>query len=365
MITVCQENNCAGCMACLDVCPKDAITVIDSIKYYNAVIDEDKCIGCELCHSVCQDNQQPSFREPFEWYQGWAMDESIRASSSSGGFAAAIQRQFIIEGGIVCSCCFENGQFIFKAAHTVGELRAFKGSKYIKSNPIHIYKEIRELLKFGRKVLFTGLPCQVASLKNYIKKDDLLYTIDLVCHGTPSPRVFEQFLREKHKYLSDVKELSFRVKNTFNVSIDGKKLTVPRVRDYYSKCFLDGLCYTENCYRCKYARIERTSDLTIGDSWGSELPKETRDKGVSLALCLTEKGKELLHNSDIVLLDVNFEKALKANSQLQKPSTKTKNVDIVLDGVVRGIKLDRIMRRLYPKLYFKNEIKKILYYLGI
>ena len=159
MITVCEKGKCTGCMECIDICPKGAIQVVDSMIEYNAIIDLEKCINCNACHKACQNNHELMLVKPICWNQGWAADENIREESSSGGLATAIERAFIRNGGVVCSCTFHSGRFEFDFAETEGEVGKFLGSKYVKSNPGGIYKKVLERLKDGEKILFVGLPC--------------------------------------------------------------------------------------------------------------------------------------------------------------------------------------------------------------
>ena len=109
MKTVCPKNNCVGCMACVELCPKNAIKIVDDLSSYNAVIDEEQCVNCNLCHNVCQNNADIEATRPISWKQGWALDSSVRESSSSGGAAQAIELAFVKAGGIVCSCTFSDG----------------------------------------------------------------------------------------------------------------------------------------------------------------------------------------------------------------------------------------------------------------
>ena len=137
MKTVCKLNNCTGCSACVDICSKSAITIVDTLSEYNAVIDEDKCVNCNKCYNVCQVNKPVKLMQTMKWYQGWARNEDVRANSSSGGAAAILAKTFIEEYGVVCSCTFENGDFVFRVAENIDELRKFAGSKYAKSNRVY------------------------------------------------------------------------------------------------------------------------------------------------------------------------------------------------------------------------------------
>lgn len=225
--TVCAKNQCVGCMACFDMCPKSAITIVDTRQAYNAVIDEEKCIHCGICTNVCQNNKETTLKHPETWYQGWIEDEKLRRKSSSGGAAKAISRQFISEGGVVVSCCFKNGVFGFECAASFEELEKFTGSKYVKSNPSGTYKKVQELLKEKKKVLFIGLPCQVGALKTVIKENDNLYTVDLICHGTPSPKLLRDYLELHNVNLEEVSSISFRYKDVFGLAQDRTPLSQP------------------------------------------------------------------------------------------------------------------------------------------
>ena len=364
METVCKKDLCTGCMACVDICPKNAISVEDEMMAYNAEIDISKCVNCDACKKVCQVNNEIKFNQPKYWKQGWALDEDIRKESSSGGFATAIELMFVKTMGSVCSCTFEKGNFVFKLVEREDKIHDFKGSKYVKSNPSGVYNLILHKIRAGEKVLFVGLPCQVAGVLKYVGNNDNLYTIDLICHGTPSPKILQSFLDIYNMKLQDINKISFRTKNTFQLEKD-KLFNVPAVMDYYTHTFLNSVSYTENCYTCKYARTERISDITIGDSWGSELDTDEQNRGISLAICQTEKGKQLLMNSELCLFDVNIGRAIEYNHQLRHPSLKPDERKCFMNMIKDGDNFKKAIRKCYPKLFYKNIIKTILYKLKI
>lgn len=362
MRTVCRENQCTGCMACLEVCSMGAIKINDQLKYFNAVIDSDKCIDCGACHSVCQNNKQIDDIEPIAWYQGWSRSEIHRKVSSSGGFAAELTKYFIETGGIVCSCVFKQGAFVFDFVDSIKEAEKFVGSKYVKSNPMGVYTRIRRFLTSGQKVLFIGLPCQVAAVKLFIGERfrDKLYLVDLICHGTPSSKVLSLYLNEHGYSLERIKDIQFRQKGIFNIRKDGISLGQKGIYDRYTLAFLNALSYTENCYDCKYARFERASDLTIGDSWGSELSSDEIKRGISLALCQTKKGEELLKNSNLHLEEVNIEKAIEHNHQLKVASMKPTKYDYFFNLLNQGTKFDVAVRKALPRTWFNQQVKLAL-----
>lgn len=363
--TVCENNQCCGCMACVDICPKHAIHIKDSLDAYNAVINSSFCINCNACYNVCQVNRSPEFYAPIYWKQGWTANEAERASSSSGGVAAAIEKAFIKRGGVVISCCFENGTFIFKPTSAECEIEKYKGSKYVKSDPSGIYKEIKSLLRSGRDVFFLGLPCQAAAVRNFAGNTDHLIIAELICHGTPSPRILSMYLQTVHMDITKIKDIRFRVKDSFGIREGERRIGPAGIQDYYTKVFLESVCYTENCYTCKYAQRRRCADITLGDSWGSELPEQEQKKGISLILCQTEKGKKLVEEAGLHLIDVDLERAIKANHQLEHPANKNEARDVFFNGIKKGRRFNKVMFQCFPKRFIKNSLKSLLIRLHI
>lgn len=315
-------------MACENMCPKNAISIVDSRQAYNAEINKGKCVNCGICTNVCQNNRPISLVHPQSWLQGWIDDETLRSKSSSGGAAKAISRQFIYEGGAVISCRFKDGKFGFETAENLEDLENFTGSKYVKSNPSGVYKRIKELLKQNRKVLFIGLPCQVGAVKTVIGENDNLFTVDLICHGTPSPKLLRDFLKTHRINLDEISSISFRYKDVFGLAQNRTPLSEPGSCDNYLLAFLCGLDYTDNCYACKYAGINRGSDITLGDSWEAGLTAEEQKRGISLILCQTEKGEQLVHKSNMNLYPVDLDHAISVNAQLRGPSRKSEKHDL-------------------------------------
>lgn len=362
MNTVCELNRCSGCMACVDVCPKGAVKILDDLTAYNAVISEEKCVDCGVCHKVCQENHMPQAIPPFKWYQGWAESDEIRKNSSSGGFATAIARAFVNKGGVVCSCIFNEGKFTFQFAENEEDVKNFVGSKYVKSNPSGIYKQIRAYLQEKKKVLFIGLPCQVAAVRNVIGNNlqEELYTADLICHGTPSPRLLDLFLKQYGKSLDQLKDIQFRVKAKMQVHGDHQGLVRKGVSDKYTIAFLNSLSYTDNCYECNYAQKSRVSDITLGDSWGSELSLEEQKKGVSLVLCQTQKGTELLKQAELHLEAVDLDKAIASNHQLAQPSELPESRKEFFDGIEKKKSFNSMVFKAFPKQCLRQDIKETL-----
>ena len=361
MTTVCELNKCNGCMACIDKCPKKCISISDDLYAYNAVKNMEICINCGQCEKVCPNNTPVEKVKSIYWKQGWA-EREIRSKSSSGGVASKIISSFIISGGYVASCLFKDGEFVFDITNDIEVAKKFAGSKYVKSNPVGIYKKIQDRLKTD-KVLFIGLPCQVSALKNFIKNQENLYTIDLICHGTPSPKILEQFLTEYGYDIKKLKDISFR--NNSDFGIKSKEIKKPeKGRDPYLISFLNSVNYTENCYSCDYATKDRVSDITLGDSWGTELKSEEAN-GISLILVQSEKGKELLDGASLELKDVDYDKAVKANHQLNHPSVMKPERNIFLKMITDGKTVKQATKKTLPKEVLKQKVKYILVRLGV
>lgn len=360
---VCEPFKCAGCMACVEICPKSAISVVDSVEYLDAEIDSSKCISCGLCHQVCQVNHPASLMVTRESWQGWA-PWSIRVESSSGGFASAIMMAFIANGGAVASCHLEGSDFRFALAKTYEELEGFAGSKYVKSNPLGIYHSVAEELESGSSVLFIGLPCQVSAMRNYVGRRkggmllENLYTVDLICHGTPSIKILQQALHDYGYSLEDYKRIWFRRNTEFGLRVDSQRLVPEGCMDAYTMAFLGGICYSRNCHSCHYATDKRVGDLTLGDSWGTNFTDEETE-GVSLALVQTHKGRELLDMASLELREVDYLNAVANNRQLQHPTEVTPERVKFFSAYERTGSVRKAVFAAWPKRALKQRIKEV------
>ena len=368
---VCDPDMCTGCKACVEVCSQDAIEIIDSLKNNAAMINPAKCISCGRCKRACQVHKRPTLCKPKDWFQGWTKDEEERKKSSSGGIAYSLLKQIILEKGTGVSCKFEAGRFIYSIINEVSDLDVFRESKYVKSDPDGIYSEVEKKLNNGSELIFIGLPCHVAALKNYLGIDyENLITIDLVCHGTPSPGLLELFLEQYGYCLSSIKNIHFRNNEKYRVTIDDVtqqsiSFTQPTIRDRYSLAFLYGLTFTENCYRCPYAGLERVSDITLGDSWGSTLGNIEIGKGISLVLCQTRKGLNLLQRAPVELFEVELEKAKSFNHQLREPFPMPNNRKTFFEKIENGSNFNKAVEKCFPKACLRLDIKNYLLRLGI
>lgn len=320
--TVCEKGLCTGCNACVNSCHKNAIIVKEEEFEINAYIDNGKCVDCGICKDICPNMNEIKLNYPSTILQGWSRSASIRNNSSSGGFASTAILKCIEYGFTVFACCFINNELVYDKVKNTDDLIRFIGSKYLKSDTKKIFLDIKMELQKEKKVLFIGLPCHVAGLYAFLRKVNIenLITIDLICHGTPSQTLFRKMISENSRDESDFASFVFRKHADFSTDFDNRNGFF-----YWSIPFLKGQIYTENCYSCKYARIERVSDITIGDAWGSNFGAEELMKGLSLVLINSEKGKELAEMLDFNYESIDRDMAIKSNGQLDHPSKKPEN----------------------------------------
>lgn len=303
----------------------------DSLGHIHTHAEETQCINCGLCVKSCPAIQKPDYRKPNKAYALWRKDDTLRRQSSSGGLAAVLSERMIAEGGIVYGCAFEKP---FSIKHircsSADELEKLKSSKYVQSNLAGIHSQIANDLKNGKKVLFIGTPCQVATVALYTKKFGTnLFTVDVICHGVPSIQLFKSSL-PTDIVECNIDKLTFRDDTAYRLKIykSGKIIYKRELHiDLYMKGFFKAIFCRDSCHECKYTRSERVSDLTIGDFWGvdkSQIHTNT-DYGLSLALVNSEKGHAMLRNivSEVNMVERPMEEAIAGNKQLRFPMKKT------------------------------------------
>lgn len=365
---ICAEKKCTGCFACKSACPKSAI-LTKTTKSGSLVpfIDKTKCVNCGLCRNVCPSiNKIQKQRADFAYAATQKVD--LDGLSSSGGVATALSKIVIKENGVVIGCAFLDGKAKHIVVKDLNGLKLLKGSKYVHSETGDTYKQAKEFLEARKTVLFIGTPCGVAGLKNFLRKDyDNLFTVDLICHGTPPFAYLKEYAEAKAKNKSWDK-ISFRGKKDFylNVYNNGKIIYSRKSNeDVYFSAFLEGLTYRENCYTCGYATPERCSDITLGDFWGLDKSKlQTKMQGkVSVVLPNTEKGKALLKKCEEILLIEQrpFIEALnEKQGNLQRPSKRHAERDLFIKnyelyGFVKSVKKTSLGKKVSSR-HFKRVV---------
>lgn len=294
---ICKQENCTGCFACKNICPKDAIiTVTNKLGKTIPVVDDKICIGCEMCKKVCPVNNPVEYNTPQFVYAAWSKNETDILLSSSGGVATVFAHTIIDNDGIVFGSASIDNTVKHISAISSLEIEKFRGSKYVQSDIGCIFREVKEKLILGKFVLFIGTPCQIAGLKNYLHNDyQNLITVDLICHGTPPITYLNEHLSYVIKPSKSWDSVSFRGKYNYILTAYNQNKIVyqnKQSKDAYFRAFLDGLTYRDNCYECKYAKPERISDITVADFWGIDRSKMkySYNGRISLVMINTDKG---------------------------------------------------------------------------
>lgn len=364
---ICEKNKCYGCFACYNICPKNAIKMIeDEYGYIYPQIDKKICVNCGLCKKVCPaiSKEQIEFQYPKKAMAAFSKNVQINKTSSSGGVAYEMYKYIINNNGICygVSSKTNNSNITFIRVDNKEDLEKLQGSKYTHAYINDEMKSIKKDILEGKNVLFIGTPCQIAGLKKFLGREyDNLICVDIICHGVPS----QKLLKEEIQVEFD--EIKFRGENGFRlIAKKDKKEVYSKSKNvsYYYIAFLNGINYRENCYSCEFAQNSRISDLTIGDFWGLKDKKIINKNGISLILINSEKGQKFIEKIDnISVFEENIESALKSNEQLNEPTTKTKKTEIFRKQYInKGLKktISKVLRKKIIIGKIKEYIKRII-----
>lgn len=343
MININNKQNCCGCAACVQKCPKQCISLHeDNEGFLYPQVDFDSCIDCGLCETVCPFILPYDKCEPIQTLAAINKNDEIRMQSSSGGVFTLLAERVINEGGVVFGACFDDQwQVTLDYTETIEGLAAFRGSKYVQARMGDTYKQCEQFLKAGRQVLYTGSPCQIAGLHHYLRKSyDNLITCDFVCHGVPSPKVWRMYLKEviagANRAITDIK---FRNKENgwkafnFKLSYDeGTKTTTLsscHKENLFMRAFLGDMILRPSCHDCKAKQGRSMSDITIADFWGIQNlhPQMDDDKGTGLVLIHTQKGKEFFENLKVKSLETNYDEVASINPAIVRSVKPHSNRD--------------------------------------
>lgn len=315
------DQHCCGCGECYTICPVKAINMqLNSQGFYYPVVDSEKCVNCSKCTTHCSFNNGSAKSESYLPINSYALkhkDEDIRAASRSGGVFTALSNIILDMGGVIYGCELQDCRKAIHTRATTKEQRdGFRGSKYIQSETYHIFEEVKNDVKNGLWVLFSGTSCQVNAVKDFCKDLDCskLLLVDIVCHGVPSPMVWNDYLKyiekkQKKKILS----VDFRDKQKFGWTAHNETVVFQDGSDYSDKTFrtlfYSHLILREDCFKCPYRSLNRISDITIADCWGitEHYPEFDDDKGVSLVLINTDKGQATynrMNNTQHINVDI-------------------------------------------------------------
>ena len=352
---------CVGCRSCEQVCSIGSIFFISNKEgFLYPKVDSDKCIECGLCLKHCPIEKNRKGKMPNAVYGLKNKNKNRIKQSASGGVSDLVAQYILEQNGCVFGCAYdENHRVHHIEVSNKDNLWKIQSSKYVQSDLTFCYSKIKERLEQGKDILFTGTPCQVAGLYSYMGRDEIdgLYTIDLICHGVPSPLFFKKYIEFEEKKLGErIENYNFRFKGKkgwgtqYQLKIDTKSQSQIKkmALDKYGKHFLAGDCYRESCYRCKYANIFRMGDISCGDFWGieKEEPNFNDVNGVSLVLVNSLKGEYLYKSIRryVYEVDVSLEKILPYQGNLKKPTGRpaerdTFYKDINSDDFIQKIKV--------------------------
>lgn len=348
-----KKTECCGCNACAEICPKHCITMVADAKgFLYPKVDTAACIECGVCERVCPLRKENiRLNAPLKAFAAWNEDESEYLASSSGGAAQVFSSYIIKQGGVVYGCTSESMHIRHIRVDSLSELSKLQGSKYVQSDVRGLFSQVKADTQAGKPVLFIGTPCQVAGLKNYIRRiPENLYLVDLICHGVPSQQMLHEHINHILNGRSAV-QLSFSKGQLYCIEITSRCGTVYSSEPYgdaYFKSFLNGLTYRDSCYHCPFARKERASDITIGDFWGlrdaASLPLKNNGGGISVLLPSTEKGEMLINaiKAKMYIFERSVEEAVTGNDQLQSP--------------VKDCLQNKMFRALYTILPFDQSV---------
>ncbi len=379
---VCDKEKCTACGACINICPKGCISFENDIYgVETAVIDNNECISCGLCQKVCPNKNYDMGNLPFKCYSAWSNDEKTRLEGASGGVASELYKYECENKGNVVGVSIDgSGNAGYSLTKNLNDIERFKNSKYIYSDMNDVYSKIYDALAKEETVTFVGLPCQVAGLTSFLKlrkvSTDRLFTVDLVCHGAaPTCYLNEHIAYLEKKYKHTTSEIFFRdpQKEThsyaFTLKENNKPFYSKKVyrNDTYQEGYHSGIIYRENCYTCRYAKIERQGDITLADfsGVGSVKPCDYSNKNVSCILVNTKKGldriNELYSKGRIFLEERPIEEEINTEKQLSRPTPISDERVKFLKFYSSGLGFEKSVRKAAKFRILKNEIRYCLH----
>lgn len=379
MEKICDRNVCTGCGLCKNICPKNAIKMIEAedTGHFVPQIDKLICVDCKLCQKKCPGLKENEHKKQLKTFAAWKEDISDISGSSSGGVAAAFYEKAIETGYYIVGTYLDDKfRAKMKVTNDINEVSSFKGSKYIQADAQMVYKDCLDILKNGNKILFIGTPCQCAAMRSMAEEtfEDKLLTVELICHGTPSQKSFHDYIYDIEKRKKrNITKVAFRSSWGVELSLySGDKVfwKYKGFEDDYMVAFQKGMLHNLACYECKYANRDRSADITIGDFWklGEKIPFNKPKCKVSVIVANNEKGLEFINECDnLQLYEREYEEAINGNPNLYRPSTMHPMRDIFWkiyheEGVFNAYHktIGKNLRKIRFKNKIKNSIKNML-----
>lgn len=329
-----NKLDCCGCKACEAACPVGCLAMtLDDEGFWYPQVDMERCVHCRACKKVCpvlQSCKRETETAPLA-YAAYHTDDCIRVQSSSGGVFTALAQVLLDEGGTVFGAAMTEDYQIVQhiSVKNKMDLDKIRGSKYLQSDTASSFQEVKDLLKAEEIVLYTGTPCQIEGLKSFLGRDyDNLYTQDIICHGVPSPKVWQCYLGFcESRRIEKAQKVSFRDKyfgwKSFALLIqysNGKIQRKRADRDPFMRAFLQNICLRPSCSHCHFKKLNRVSDVTLADFWGAEnvVPALDNNEGLSLVMLHSRKGEALFSKAQKVLrvVPVDAKTAIQYNTAM-------------------------------------------------
>lgn len=365
------NKKCVGCSACYSICPKKCIDMeMDSEGFYFPKVNKERCVGCNRCESVCPAIKQVPPTEMIKSYAAYSKDNEARRNSSSGAVFYQIARECIKNNGVVFGAEFDgNWNVRHSVVDNVEDLHKIQTSKYAQSNTNGIYKDVKKSLANNKRVVFAGTPCQCNALSLFLgKKYENLVIIDFVCHGVPSPLVWNKYLKS---ICDDVTSVNFRDKSNgwknykFSVKSNDKDFKIDYYDSTYMRLFLSDLILRSSCYDCKSKFPNKTSDITLGDLWGAGniVPELDDDKGLSLVILNSKKGEIIFEeiSSYLIVKEIDYNEAFKYNPSAILSATKPKNREKAFSDIFNNVDFDSVVKKhIKTPSLAKRAVKKFI-----
>lgn len=360
----CVADDCTGCSACFAICHSGAVAMCaDDRGFLHPVVDAQKCIRCGACLKVCPVRKRGSPAVPLVALAARAKDVELRAKSSSGGVFGVIARHVLRCGGVVFGAAWKDG---LSVAHvgidSEGDLPRLLTTKYVQSDVRNTFVDCRHALESNRLVLYSGTPCQIAGLKNFLGKPYAnLRLLQIVCHAVPSPWVWNLYVNHcERKYQVTLLQASFRDKCTgwkdFSHTWNGGAFRESGVANSYAAAFFKHLSIRPSCTRCPARRLSSGADLTIGDCWGVEslAPEFDDDKGASIVVATSAAGEEMIESvkDEMDVVPVAYEWMAEHNPQISEDIDPNSKAEAFFKKLRAGEDFDEVVRNLTkPSMY--------------
>lgn len=382
MIQLKKKNDCCGCNACTQICPKQCITMKEDLEgFLYPEINQKECIECNLCEKVCPVINQYSPSTPSKIFGIKNKKERVRLQSSSGGIFTILAEKVLENGGVVFGARFnENWEVVHDFIDNKADISQFQGSKYVQSQISNSFKQVQIFLKQQKLVLFSGTPCQIAGLKRFLrKKYENLITVDFICHGVPSPKVWRLYLDEICNKIfkcskSNIKSICFRNKTNgwrnfslqiqFYTPISYNGTIIREFREsnndnLFMKGFLRDLYLRPSCHSCPTKAFKSGSDYTIADFWGIEKTHPDFYDNIGISILFVNGEKDIFPYEKCDVIESRINKIIKYNPAIIKCALPKRQRSLFFQKINNQSSINLLIDK-YSRYSIKEKINNII-----